>query len=1250
MNYQYFIIITLTILLLAIPTSFAYGNLTNVEDNLHATNEYYFDNNNTDVGDGSFENPYNNLNNSNLLDSSIIHLASGEYCLQSDRSFSDISFYGESSKDTILNANGFKLTNNGKLNFINMTVVNISIQNNGNLNASNTIFKDSQNDFGGVINSPSSRNIYLDTCEFINNSAKYGGAIYIFEGNLEVINTIFQNNNALLFGGTITSIKSNLKLKNITAFNNNASHEGGVIYTLFGNFSIENSTLTNNSAKNGGGLYIDNVTSAIILNNTFEKNTAILLAGAVYSLANSNLTFENNTYINNTALDYNNLLNTTHPSLFIGDNNYTMYMYNSSYTDELPSYYNLADEGYVTSIKTQSTGGNCWSFAALGALESCILKSTNITFDLSEGNMKNLMAYYSDYGWNYMPNTGGLEKMAIGYLSSWLGPVFESDDEYSPSSFLSPVLNSIAHIQNIIYITRENYTDNDGIKKAILEYGGVATAIKWNSASINYNTYSRYYDGNESSDHAVVIVGWDDNFSKDNFAKAPEGDGAWIIKNSHGMSSGNNGYWYVSYYDTRCAQVGRSDVSYTFILNDTMKYDKNYQYDIPGRTDFFLNTSDTIWYKNIFKSTDNEYLAAVSTHFQKITNYTIYIKVNDELKLTQSGIGDIGYYTINLNELIPLNINDTFEVIFKITVDEEAAFPISEFVSLNKLMYNENISFLSCDGEEWIDLFNLTWAYSTHTYKSQVACIKAFTVLNLINTTLKLNDLEITNGFNIKAQVLNQYGYAVNGGKVIFTINNQNYTVDVINGIANLILNINPGNYNVEAIYVADGYISSNDTLMINISKINTTIELNVLNEHNPVNITARVLNQYGYEVAFGNVTFCLDGVNYTVEVIDGVACLNHTFDVFSYHNVSVFYNGLYYYNYSYAECSFDVLLRDTSISLIILNNYNPFLINATVRDQFDNLVECGNVTFNIDNINVIVNVTNGTACLNYTFTQAGVHNIKATFNDVYYYNSSQISDILTVNSTIIAYDSTNVLNSIYTFKVLDNNGNPLNKSNVSVLLNSKSYNLTTDENGVVTINIVLNVGTYAIKITNPINNDVQTKSIKVIARITENKAVTMYYGAGKYYKVRVRGDNANFTGNLKVTFKINKKTLNVTTDKNGYVSLKISQNPGKYTITALYKGYKVSNKIIVKSTIITKNINVKKSKTIKFKAKLLNSNGKILKNKKIKFKFKGKTYKVKTNNKGIATLKITKKYKVGKYTITTNYGKLTIKNTIKIK
>ncbi|MBR6928429.1 MAG: Ig-like domain-containing protein, partial [Methanobrevibacter sp.] len=168
--------------------------------------------------------------------------------------------------------------------------------------------------------------------------------------------------------------------------------------------------------------------------------------------------------------------------------------------------------------------------------------------------------------------------------------------------------------------------------------------------------------------------------------------------------------------------------------------------------------------------------------------------------------------------------------------------------------------------------------------------------------------------------------------------------------------------------------------------------------------------------------------------------------------------------------------------------------------------------------------------------------------------------------------------------------------------------------------------------------------------RITENKALRMYYGAGKSYKVKVFDDNGNIAKGVEVIFTINNKQYTRTTDSQGYASFKISQKPGKYTITSEYKGFKVSNKITVKSTIITKNIAVKKGKTIKFTAKLVNKNGKILKNKKVTFKFKGKTYKVKTNKKGKAILKITKKYKKGKYTIKTSYGKLQIKNKIRIK
>ena len=136
-----------------------------------------------------------------------------------------------------------------------------------------------------------------------------------------------------------------------------------------------------------------------------------------------------------------------------------------------------------------------------------------------------------------------------------------------------------------MYLSRNSYTDNNAFKRAIMNYGGVYTSI------YSTGSYEQYYTGTNSN-HAVCIVGWDD----DKYISRAPGKGAWICKNSWG-NWGYNGFFYVSYYDRSCAPVGVSDASYVFIFNDTLKYDKNYQYDIPGKTDYFLNDTQimNIW-------------------------------------------------------------------------------------------------------------------------------------------------------------------------------------------------------------------------------------------------------------------------------------------------------------------------------------------------------------------------------------------------------------------------------------------------------------------------------------------------------------------------------------------------------------------------------------------------------------------------------------------------------------------------------
>ena len=211
---------------------------------------------------------------------------------------------------------------------------------------------------------------------------------------------------------------------------------------------------------------------------------------------------------------------------------------------------------------------------------------------------------------------------------------------------------------------------------------------------------------------------------------------------------------------------------------------------------------------------------------------------------------------------------------------------------------------------------------------------------------------------------------------------------------------------------------------------------------------------------------------------------------------------------------------------------------------------------------------------------------------------------------------------------------------------------ITTDENGSIVYNIDLAHGSYQIIITNPVTGEIKSQTINVVARIAENKSVVMYFGAGSSYTVRVFDDNGNVAEGVTVKFKINGKKYSRISNSDGYASFKIGNTfaPKTYTITATYKGYKVLNKVKVKPTLILKDKTVKRSKTFKYSVKLLNNKGKILKGKYVKVKFRGKTYKAKTNSKGIVTYKIKVNSKVGKFTITAAYGSAKISKKITVK
>ena len=204
--------------------------------------------------------------------------------------------------------------------------------------------------------------------------------------------------------------------------------------------------------------------------------------------------------------------------------------------------------------------------------------------------------------------------------------------------------------------------------------------------------------------------------------------------------------------------------------------------------------------------------------------------------------------------------------------------------------------------------------------------------------------------------------------------------------------------------------------------------------------------------------------------------------------------------------------------------------------------------------------------------------------------------------------------------------------------VNGVDYNVTTDAGGVARLNIHLGVGDYTIGLYNPVSGVDNHSSVFIKKTLIDNNDLSMFYDDGSSYSVRVVGDDGNVVGaGVSVKFTLNGKTYTVKTDSQGCASLKVTLPPKTYQVSAEYKGYKVSNNVVVKSHFIGKEkVTVKRSTINKRGSLIIRYNmGKYFAGKKVTLNFPGKNYVVKVANNGLLRLNINKnvvnKLKVGK-------------------
>jgi len=393
-----------------------------------------------------------------------------------------------------------------------------------------------------------------------------------------------------------------------------------------------------------------------------------------------------------------------------------------------PSSYDLRNSGRVSTVKNQGSAGACWAFATIASLESSLLPGES--WDFSENNMKNTLASTYTDGFDRTWDDGGNRWISTAYLARWSGPVLESTDPYSDVSGTSPSgLNSSKHVQDVYFLpVRSGPTDNDNIKNALTNLGAVQASIFWDSSYYNPANQAFYNPSDASTNHAITIVGWDDSYSRTNFATTPAGDGAFIVKNSWGTGWGENGYFYVSYYDLT---IG--DSCTVFIGEPVTNYDRVYSYDPLGWVASYGYGTTTAQYANVFTAQSAETLTAIGMYETFPGSFTarIYLDpvggpVNASGYVATTSWSDslMGYHTIDIPD-VALKPGQKYSVVISASTPGDY-YPIP--VEYPAAYYSSHAT--AYGGESYISQNGATWTDLTTRLSNTNVCVKGYTTLS----------------------------------------------------------------------------------------------------------------------------------------------------------------------------------------------------------------------------------------------------------------------------------------------------------------------------------------------------------------------------------------------------------------------------------------------------------------------------------------------------------------------------------------
>jgi len=1070
---------------------------------------------------------------------------------------------------------------------------------------------------GGAIFSKNCE-ISLVNSSLTNNSATYGGAVYLTDSRLITDGSCFEKNSAYS-GAAIFSNQSYVNLK-LTQVCNHFQDGWGVIYCENSNIDMSGSSFSSNRADRGGVVYsvYGNITAA---DSTFSSNTASSYGGALYSYDAHVSVFGCNFTENAAESDYGaygGAIFVENAKLNVADSSFNKNFANNSggaiYSDGYTEIKSSAFSDNIVENDQYYAVGGAVSVVGNGSFKDCIFKNNlaNTTYTasgaslyLSKGNVSVSYCNFSDnhanMGASICCDNGDMKLSDSNFHNEYAnegGSVYlsASSSEISNSNFT----NSHAGYRggSISLSASEASIDNCRFMQGSAYLGG-AISCELSNVTVSDSHFSdnsaEFAGGAVYSSQANTTL-TDSQFSANTASIggcAYECDALRCTFENNYASSVAAAIYGANNLATDCIFTNNTAFGDNPTFNTTTKGCTFTANRILKRAQFDIEYLPSEFYQG-----NQLFVYLYSGYYEYIYNVTVILKAFKGNELVQTF-----EYIISDGWTVDIGEGDyVFE--FEVKEPDYVVSPVNATVKvLKKEMANVNIDIgnvtyslpaaadITSNVGGTADVYVNEWylgnivleANRTFSFSLPDFSVGSYTLsLTIVPTNPNIDQKTFKKDFNVikkPTSVVIEVEDGINTENVIINVTSSEKGNAVIKA-GNIVLKVylmanvktpvdlgilEKGSYSVEAVFSpGENYIESSDSKNIRISAKISQEDIKITP---PAEGSKDIVISLPAD-AKGKVTLSIAGENYDVDVIDGKA---------------------------------NVVLPD-------LAGDNPYTITYSGDDQYAGFSISGNLNPDTD-------IT------------------------------------ISPDMKIVPLDG-----GIYQV-MLPNDA----AGSVTLTINNKNYDFDVLNGAAIVVLPELENGRYAFSIAysgdNKYGEASESFSVEIINPSITAGNVKVTYSAGSYYQITVLGFGGKPAANAEVVIKSNgKKFKTLKAGSDGICKFKVDMAPGTYKLQIASLGISAAKTLTVKHLMSLKKVTVKRSaKNLVLQATLAKINGKYLKNKKITFKFNGKKYTAKTDKKGVAkvTLKsnVLKKLKVSKkVTYQATYLKDTVKYSIKVK